>query len=151
MSTPSAAGWLVAVHEAATTLSPSRDEVIAFDLEGRPISWFRAGETFKRSLASEVFGRRSEHGDRRRWRVDDATAQELFDRAGTVATEARAALDRGTPLSDDPAELAARLGLSVVAASWTATSHPASDGVLMPRRYRRALARGVVAFGAAAS
>jgi hypothetical protein len=109
MSTPSAAGWLVAVHEAATTLSPSRDEVIAFDLEGRPISWFRAGETFKRSLASEVFGRRSEHGDRKRWRVDDAIAQELFARAGTVAAEARAALEGGAPLTDDPAELTARL------------------------------------------
>ena len=109
MSSPPAAGWLVAVHSAATTLSPSRDEVIAYDLEGRPISWFRAGETFKRSLASDVFGRRTEHGDRRRWRVDAATTHELFARAGTVATEARAALARGERLTDEADELSARL------------------------------------------
>lgn len=94
-------GWLVALHDGATTLSPTRDEVITYDLEGRASSWFRRGNTFKRSLASELFGRRTEHGARRRWRVDDAEARVLFERAAGLATEALAALDAGAALVAD--------------------------------------------------
>ena len=94
-------GWLIALHEGATTLSPARDEVVAYDLEGRPSSVFRRGDTFKRSLASELFGRRSEHGARRRWRVGDADARELLERAPALAAEAMVALDAGEPLVDE--------------------------------------------------
>lgn len=111
MSTPSHHDWLVAVHEAATTLSPARDEVVAFDLEGRPTSVFTGGDTFKRSLASEVFGRRTEQGARRRWRVPPARARELLAHALNVADEARGAMQRGVPLTapEHAGELAGRL------------------------------------------
>jgi hypothetical protein len=77
--------WLVSFGSGATTLSPDRGEVIAFDLEGRPQSWFLRGETFKRSLASDVFGRQSVDGVRHRWRVSEAEARVLFARALGVA------------------------------------------------------------------
>ena len=84
--------FLATVHAGSTTLSPSRREVVGFDLEGRPIHWFRAGETYKRSLASEVFGRRRERGTRRRWRVPSEDTEKLFARALAVAREAQASL-----------------------------------------------------------
>lgn len=101
----------MALHDGATTLSPTRDEVIAYDLEGRPSSWFRRGDTFKRSLASELYGRRSEHGTRRRWRVEDGDARALLERAVGLAAEARAALEAGMSLigAGDAAVLSARL------------------------------------------
>ncbi len=86
---PSAA-WRIAVQAGATVLSPTRDEVVSFDLEGRPTSWFRDGRTFKRSLASTVFGRRTEGGVRHRWRVADAEAAAAFARAIEVAERAAA-------------------------------------------------------------
>ncbi len=112
------ADWRVAVHEAATTLSPSRDQVVAFDLEGRPTSWFTGGDTFKRSLASEVFGRRTVRGERRRWAVGRERRGELLDEALTVASQARTALQGGEPVcaSDDRERLARRL---VRIADWT--------------------------------
>jgi hypothetical protein len=92
-------GWLVAVHDAATTLSPTRDLVIAYDLEGRPTSWFQAGSTYKRSLASHVFGRRTEAGARRRWSVPGPRARALLARALEVAADAAAAAARGESLA----------------------------------------------------
>lgn len=106
--------WRVAMRSAATTLSPRRDVVVAFDLEGRPTSLFAGGDTYKRSLASDLYGRRTEGGARRRWRVPSEQVAGLLDRALTVAAEARHALDRGErlpgvagPAAD--ATLAARL------------------------------------------
>lgn len=93
--TDPATDWRVAVQAHATTLSPTRAEVVAFDLEGRPTSWFRAGRTFKRSLASGVYGRRSEGGVRRRWRVPEAEAAAAFARALAVAERAADDLERG--------------------------------------------------------
>ncbi|HRQ10639.1 MAG TPA: radical SAM protein [Trueperaceae bacterium] len=84
--------FLATVHAGSTTLSPSRREVVGFDLEGRPIHWFNARETYKRSLASEVFGRRRERGTRRRWRVPSEDTERLFARALAVAREAQASL-----------------------------------------------------------
>lgn len=78
-----------------TTLSPTRREVVSFDLEGRPQSWLVEGRTYKRSLASEVFGRRTLDGVRRRWRVDSADAGHHFQRAWEVAGVARDALEAG--------------------------------------------------------
>ncbi len=90
--------WLVSVQEAATTLSPDRRTVIAFDLEGRPTSWFTGGDTFKRSLASDVFGRRTVAGERRRWRVAPEDRQALFEQATRVATDALEDAGRGAAL-----------------------------------------------------
>ena len=107
----SAPGWLVAIHDASTTLSPARDVVVAFDLEGRPTSLFSGGNTYKRSLASEVYGRRSEGGVRRRWRVSAEPAQALLAEALEVASAARAALERGARIvaPEQAATFAARL------------------------------------------
>lgn len=88
-------GWLAAVHAGATTLSPDRRTVIGFDLEGRPHHWLIDGVTFKRSLASSVFGRRTVDGVRRRWPVDEDHAMTLFRRAYEVALTAQEALAHG--------------------------------------------------------
>ena len=85
--------------------------VAAFDLEGRPTSLFTAGSTYKRSLASDVYGRRSEDGVRRRWRVAAEQAQALLAEALEVAAAARAALERGESIValEQAATLAERL------------------------------------------
>lgn len=88
--------FLATVHATSTTLSPSRDEVVAYDLEGRPQHWFSHGETFKRSLASEFYGRRSEEGVRRRWKVGPAQSEALLSGALELAELARTAELRGT-------------------------------------------------------
>ncbi len=98
--------FLATVHATSTTLSPSRREVVGFDLEGRPVHWFVDGETFKRSLASAVFGRRSVAGARQRWRVEDGEAERLFDRALAVA---RLATAGAVEAAGEPRELGARL------------------------------------------
>lgn len=87
--------WRIAVHDAATTLSPAFDRVIAFDLEGRPVSWFDAGTTYKRSLASEVVGRRAGTNGRDRWTLDPAEAMNRFEQARATALQASAAFDGG--------------------------------------------------------
>ncbi len=61
----------------ATVLSPDRQQVVTFDREGRWIYYFRRGETFKRSLASEVHWR-FRQGVRLRRRLPDPEARELF-------------------------------------------------------------------------
>jgi hypothetical protein len=106
MPSPATVDWKIAVQPGATTLSPTRTEVVAFDLEGRPTSWFREGQTFKRSLASDVFGRHTVDGVRRRWRVPEAEARVGFARALEVASAARDALRDGRL---DPGAAAARL------------------------------------------
>jgi len=104
-------GWLVSLQPGHTTLSPRRDVVIAYDPEGRVSSWFTSGDTFKRSLASAVYGRRSEAGVRRRWRVSDDEITERFEQAAAIAADAATALHRGEELvaTEQRAELAARL------------------------------------------
>ena len=87
--------WRIAVQAGATVLSPTRHEVVSFDLEGRPTSWFRDGRTYKRSLASGVYGRRTEGGVRRRWRVADDAVATAFERALEVAGRAAADLRAG--------------------------------------------------------
>jgi radical SAM superfamily enzyme YgiQ (UPF0313 family) len=88
--------FLVSQQAGATTLSRNRREVVTFDLEGRPQSWMSEGRTYKRSLASEVFGRRTVDGVRRRWRVDAASAVDHFRFTAEVAAAARAGLAAGT-------------------------------------------------------
>lgn len=92
---PPPADWRIAAQAGATVLSPTRDEVVSFDLEGRPASWFRSGRTYKRSLASDVVGRRTEGGVRRRWRVAEDEALAAFERALEVAERAAADLSGG--------------------------------------------------------
>jgi len=111
-ATPST--WNVAVQAGATVLSPDRTVVLSLDLEGRPRSWFVGGRTFKRSLASEVFGRQSEGGVRRRWRVPDAEAAALFEQGLDVVRRARSAV--GAIPEAQREELDARLER---AAAWT--------------------------------
>ncbi len=115
------APFLVSLQPATTTLSRNRREVVSFDAEGRPQSWVVEGRTYKRSLASEVFGRRTVDGVRRRWRVDASEAEAHFRLAHAVAAEAEEALGAGRlrraegaerfrPLSaDEAAELGARV------------------------------------------
>lgn len=70
--------WLLDAQAAATVISPNRQEVYSFDLEGRPLSWFVRGTVYKRSLASRVFGRRREGGVRRRWELSEEAAAAQF-------------------------------------------------------------------------
>lgn len=112
------AGWRVALHDVATTLAPAFDRVIAFDLEGRPSSWFDGGVTLKRSLASAVVGRRTVDGVRVRWTAPREEAQRRFVQAIDVARAAADALAAGDlPLTGaDADELADRL---TRATAWT--------------------------------
>ena len=90
-----AAPFLVSLQPGTTTLSRNRSEVVSFDLEGRPQTWVVGGRTYKRSLASDVFGRRTVEGIRRRWRVDAADAGAHFRLAAQVAAAADEALLTG--------------------------------------------------------
>jgi radical SAM superfamily enzyme YgiQ (UPF0313 family) len=80
------------IRERSTTLCSDRWSVFAFDLEGRPVSWFERDRVFKRSLASAVYGRERVGGRRRYWRLSDDDAAEAFD--GILRAVARAPLDR---------------------------------------------------------
>ncbi len=72
--------WLLDAKAASTAISPNRQEVYSFDLAGRPISWFSQGKAYKRSLASNVFGRKTIGGKRRRWQLSNAEALIQFER-----------------------------------------------------------------------
>jgi len=94
--------WHVTLQPGATVLSPARDEVLSLDLEGRPRTYFVRGRTYKRSLASELFGRRTVAGIRRRWRVPEAEATGLFARAAEVVAAASAEVDSAVPAARRP-------------------------------------------------
>lgn len=69
-----------------TTISPDRERVVAFDREGRLYSYFKAGVTYRRTLASTVEVRyRNEV--RQRERLDPERARELFAEAYEVAAQ----------------------------------------------------------------
>jgi hypothetical protein len=106
-SPPTTAGWHVALQSGATVLSPSRSEVVSYDLEGRVRSWFEDGTVYKRSLASDVVARRSEGGVRHRWRVGPGDADRLFARAAELAAAAQEAV--GIVPEHQRTELARRL------------------------------------------
>jgi len=87
-------GWIVRVAPNATTISPDDAAVYAFDVEGRPLSWYEGGRVFKRSLGSEVHGRVRTGGRRQRWRADRDEAARLFSALlHRVAEAPRAELD----------------------------------------------------------
>jgi hypothetical protein len=114
--------WRVALQPGATVLSPSRGEVVSYDLEGRVRSWFVDGTVFKRTLASEVVARRSARGaaptdprgPRHRWAVPNDEADALLARAAAVAEAAHGASD--AVATDQREALGARLQ---DARSWT--------------------------------
>jgi len=138
-SPEAAGGWLAAVHPGSTTLSPDRASVIGYDLEGRPLHWLVAGSTFKRSLASEVFGRRTVEGVRQRWRVDEARAQELFGLAYATAERARRALDAGAvQVRGDGGATGAALAAALRSRLERATRWPPAALAAERRRYLRA-------------
>ena len=70
----------------ATVLSPDRGRVVTFDREGRWLYYFRRGETFKRSLASEVH-LRFRRGARQRRRLSQAEALSLFSEVCDLARD----------------------------------------------------------------
>ena len=70
--------WIVSAKRHSTTVSPDRRTVYSFDLEGRPVSWYERGRVFKRSLASDVFGRERTGGKKRFWQVSSGEAASLF-------------------------------------------------------------------------
>jgi radical SAM superfamily enzyme YgiQ (UPF0313 family) len=88
-----AGGWNVILREESTTLSPDPGGAVvcAFDREGRPVAWSEEGSLYKRTLASEVHGRRVDEEGRHRWRVsrDEAILlfRRLLDRVGEVPAE----------------------------------------------------------------
>lgn len=101
--------WILSVAAHATTLSPDRRTVYAFDLEGRPLSWFERGRTYKRSLASEVHVRERRDGARWHGRLTDGEAREAFARALACARGAGEALEgtRGKGTREAPGARAA--------------------------------------------
>lgn len=116
--------WHVALQPGATVLSPARDEVLSLDLEGRPRTWFVGGRTYKRSLASELFGRQTVAGVRRRWRVPADEAAGRFARAAEVVAAALEEAGPAVPNARRP-EFFARLER---ARSWTPARLRAEHG-----------------------
>ena len=86
----------------STTISPDRGTVFSFDLEGRPLSWFRQARVFKRSLASEVFARERVAGRRRYWQLSESEAADEFSQMNRSLAS--------IPFDASDAELVARLG-----------------------------------------
>jgi hypothetical protein len=77
-----AGGWSLVVRDAWTTLSPdpAGAVVFTFDADGRPIAWSDGGTLYKRSLASEIHGRRADAAGRARFVVPGTEAAGLFGR-----------------------------------------------------------------------
>ncbi len=61
--------WIFSAKKRSTSISPDRNTVYSFDLEGRIVSWFTHGHVYKRSLAGDIFGRARERGSKRYWQV----------------------------------------------------------------------------------
>lgn len=75
---------LFTVKEGFTTISPDRETVASFDREGRLYAYYKAGTTYRRSLASVVEARHRE-GSRQRRRLSPDEAKALFAEAYGVA------------------------------------------------------------------
>lgn len=72
----------------STSISPDRDTVYSFDLEGRPLYWFERGRTFKRSLGSVVHARERNGGRRRRRQLSREEAAQHFAAMLSIADRA---------------------------------------------------------------
>lgn len=84
--------WTVRVGDRATTVARDGTAVYTFDLEGRPVSWWEAERTYKRSLASEVRETRRIHGRTIRT-LPEIEAAERFEKIADRARKARNAVD----------------------------------------------------------
>ena len=75
-------GWTLVVRDDSTTLSPdpAGAVVFTFDADGRPIAWSEDGTLYRRSLASEIHGRRVDAAGRARFAVPAAEAPGHFAR-----------------------------------------------------------------------
>lgn len=71
--------WTFRRSTRAITLSFGDEATWAFDLEGRPITWWRAGITHKRSMASGVHVRERGPEGKRRTLLDAAGARSAFE------------------------------------------------------------------------
>jgi radical SAM superfamily enzyme YgiQ (UPF0313 family) len=80
--------WILSAKRHSTSLSPDREAVYSFDLEGRPLYWFERGRTYKRSLASVVHARDRTDGRRRHRQLAPAEAAEQFRRQLRLADRA---------------------------------------------------------------
>lgn len=83
--------WTVRVGDRATTVARDGTAVYTFDLEGRPVSWWEAERTYKRSLASEVHETRRIHGRTIRT-LPEIEAAERFEKIVDRARKARNAV-----------------------------------------------------------
>lgn len=70
--------WYTQVRVDGTTLSPDREHVLSFDLEGRLISYFKQGMLYKRDLASQIHWRRSTEHGREHGYLTSTEAEKLF-------------------------------------------------------------------------
>jgi radical SAM superfamily enzyme YgiQ (UPF0313 family) len=84
--------WTVRVGDRATTVAREGTAVYTFDLEGRPVSWWEAERTYKRSLASEVHETRRINGRTIRT-LPEIEAAERFEKIVDRARKARNAID----------------------------------------------------------
>lgn len=82
----SASPVLANLSAGATVLSPDRGRVVTFDREGRWLYYFRRGETFKRSLGSEVH-LRFRQPTRQRRQLERSEALALFSEVYGLAQE----------------------------------------------------------------
>ncbi len=86
--TSSADSWTISSRANVTVLSPDRETVLSFDLEGRPISWFLRGTMYKRSLGGQVHVRVREDGVRVRSVLSRSETAEMFERLLATAGSA---------------------------------------------------------------
>lgn len=94
----------------ATVISPDRQHSLTFDREGRLHLYFRRGETYKRSLASELHLRFQDHGRQRR-ELSPGEAASIFAEAYAQVREIAGRVD---------GELEARLSEEIL--RWTPDS-----------------------------
>jgi hypothetical protein len=80
--------WVLSAKRHSTSISPDRDTVYSFDLEGRPLYWFERGRTYKRSLASVVHARDRTGGRRQHWQLLPEDAAQHFAAMLRVADRA---------------------------------------------------------------
>jgi len=93
--------YCISRPDPSTTISPDRQTVFSFDREGRPLSWFRRGRVFKRSLASDVFVRERVAGRRRYGQLSEAEAADEFGQMNRALA--------AVPIDASDAELISRL------------------------------------------
>jgi radical SAM superfamily enzyme YgiQ (UPF0313 family) len=85
--------WIFSAKEASGSISPDRETVYSFDLEGRPLTCYERGHVYKRSLAGALFGRKRISGRKKFWQLSEEEAEELMERIlGRVSEAPSAAL-----------------------------------------------------------